>query len=161
LSADAVLDLLVTSCVVVTSVDGEEPRGCLVASVMPVGFATNAVAFALTTGSRTQRAVARSGVAALHVLRDDDLTTARVFVEDADRFSAVPWSPGLLGVPVLVGAVGVLEMAVTSACEAGGCTVLCGEVVHAVSAGLRGGVLTINGIRDAGVERARTTGAGT
>lgn len=162
MSADALLDALLTSCVVVTSLDGGEPRGCLVASVMPVGYGTRTVAFALTTGSRTQRAVARSGVAALHVLREDDLATARLFSEDVDRFAAVPWSTGTLGVPVLGGAVGVLELTTTSSCEAGGCTVVCGEVGYVASPGPPGSVMTIIGIRTAGVESARhSTGAGT
>jgi flavin reductase (DIM6/NTAB) family NADH-FMN oxidoreductase RutF len=105
--------------------------------------------------------VARSGVAGLHVLREDDFATARVFSEDVDRFAAVPWSAGASGAPVLGGMVGVLELTITSSCEAGGCTVVCGEVRHASSSGPLGPVMTIIGIRAAGLESAhRSTGAG-
>ncbi|ONK10489.1 flavin reductase family protein [Streptomyces sp. MP131-18] len=158
----SLLDTLLTSCVVVTSRDGDEPRGCLVGSVMPVGYDAGVVAFALTAGSRTERAVAGSGVAALHVLAADDLATARVFAADVDRFGTVPWSPGVLGAPVLGGVAGVLEMAVTASCAAGGCRVFCGEVRHATSTGTPGRVLTITEIRERGVESSRTSmGEGT
>ncbi|GAB3066816.1 flavin reductase family protein [Micromonospora schwarzwaldensis] len=157
MSADAVVDALLTSCVVVTSRD-TAPRGCLVGSVMPVGYAAGVVAFALTTGGRTERAVAASGVAVLHVLAATDLTTAQVFAGDVDRFAAVQWAPGALGAPVLTAATGVLELVITASCSAGGCTVFCGEVRHA--SGAPGEVLTITEIRAAGVEAARTSTEG-
>lgn len=158
MSAASLLDALITSCVVVTTSDDGTPHGCLVASIMPVGYGTETVVFALTTGSRTQQAVLRSGIAAINLLHEADLATALVFSTNVDRFGAVPWSRGALGAPMLMGAVGVLELTTTTwVGEAGGCSVVCGEVGDAVLFGPPGPVMTIAGIRSAGVEVGRAT----
>lgn len=157
MSADALIDALITSCVVVTSKD-TEPRGCLVGSVMPVGYDAAAVAFALTTGSRTERAVVRSGAAVLHVLAAHDLATARRFATDVNRFAGIAWTFGMLGAPVLQSVEGFLELAITASFPAGVHTIFYGEVRHAAGSPSR--ILTMTEIRAAGVEPARTSTGG-
>jgi flavin reductase (DIM6/NTAB) family NADH-FMN oxidoreductase RutF len=127
---------------------------------MPVGFRTHAVAVALTTGSRTERAVVRSGVLALHVLAVDDVATARAFSAPGDRFAGLAWSSGVLGAPVLRHALGVVEATAVSRQHLAGCTVLGAEI----QAGYRladptGLPFTITTARETGLETARSSPA--
>ncbi|MCF3165793.1 flavin reductase [Streptomyces violaceoruber] len=150
-------DLLTTSCAVLTATEAGQPLGCLVASVMPVGYRSGRLALGLDDGSRTARAVRRGGALGLHVLDPDDLTTARAFASPAEdpaqRFAGIPWTPGELGVPVLTGAVAAVEALVSASHRAGPC-VLVDAVVTAwhgnPAPGARG--MTIFHARRAGLE---------
>lgn len=121
-------DLLLTSCVVLTSVDEGRPRGCLVASVMPVGYRSGRLALSLSEDTRTEQAVRRSGVLGVHLLDADDLVTARAFAaaptDPADRFADVSWTAGGLGVPVLTAAVAAVEARVVARHRAGPCVLV-------------------------------------
>ncbi|MEI7033334.1 flavin reductase [Streptomyces pratensis] len=150
-------DLLVTACVVLTTVEGGRPMGCLVASVMPVGHRSGRLALALGEGTRTERAVRRSGVLGLHLLDAADLDTARAFsapcADPAERFAGIAWTAGDLGVPVIGAAAAAVEARVAASHRAGPCV-----LVDAVVAAWHGAptadarVMTIFHARRAGLE---------
>jgi flavin reductase (DIM6/NTAB) family NADH-FMN oxidoreductase RutF len=158
--AGPVLDLLSTSCVVVTAVADGGPRGCLVASVMPIGFQTERFVLAMDEKSNTCQAIERNAALGLHLLRESDLEIARLFAtacdRPADRFEHLVWRPGRLGVPLIDGGHGGLEAVVVSRHSLTSCVLV--EARAAFSYGqveLGTGQLTIEAARRAGLEQAR------
>ena len=158
--AGPILDLLATSCVVVTTAMDTEPRGCLVASVMPIGFHTERFVLALNEGSSTCRAIESSAVLGLHLLREDDLGIARIFTavydRPADRFEHVAWCPGHLGVPLIDGGHGGLEARVVGRHSVTGCVLFEAEAMFAYGR-VKPGIaqLTMAAARQADLEQPR------
>jgi flavin reductase (DIM6/NTAB) family NADH-FMN oxidoreductase RutF len=158
--AGPVLDLLATSCVVITTIAGSEPRGCLIASVMPIGFQTPRFLLAFDEKSSTCRAIESSAVLGLHMLRESDAGIARVFAtgydRPADRFEHVTWRLGHLGVPLIDGGHGGLEARVVSRGQVTGCVLVEAQAVFAYGQVEPGyPQLTIEAARRAGLEQPR------
>ena len=71
---------------------------------------------------------------AINILADDQREESALFsTPGVDRFSGTEWEPGELGVPVLRGALGVLECTMHQAVPAGDHTIFLGEVKRAAS----------------------------
>lgn len=146
-----------TSCVVVTAMTDDGPIGCLVASVMPVGYRTGTVVVALTEGSRTERGLRETPVLGLTVLSARDIATARTFTEPClrptDRFDGIEWALGSLGAPVLSGGIAAVEARVTDRYRAAGCALLVATVAVRHGAPVSDAdPMTISDARRAGLE---------
>ena len=135
---NAVLDRLDTTACVVTSVDGGEPRGCLVTYVTACSIHPARVLVLTSHENLTHEAVERSGVLALHPVALGQEEWVRRFGlqsgRTADKFAGVAWEPGETGAPILADALGYLEGRVLASLDCGDHTA---RLVEPVRAGLR------------------------
>jgi rfaE bifunctional protein nucleotidyltransferase chain/domain/rfaE bifunctional protein kinase chain/domain len=151
-----VVDRLVTSCCVVTSADGEDAHGCLVASVMPVGADGELLALALAEGSRTETLVRRSGVLAVHTLTTRDSALADAFGgARRGRLAGVAWHAGPAGAPLIDGATGWVEARVVSSSAVEGTVLYVVSPVGAHAATAGAPPYTIDTARRTGLEPGR------
>lgn len=82
--------------------------------------------------SNTHRAIARSGVFAVHILRENQSAVARQFARShPDKFTGVPLSYGELGAPLLLNALATIECRVVEMVAGGTHTVFLAEVAAA------------------------------
>jgi flavin reductase (DIM6/NTAB) family NADH-FMN oxidoreductase RutF len=92
---------------VVTVVGGASGAGCLVGFWTQCSIDPHRLLVCLSKRNYTYRVARDARSLAVHFLRSDDLSLARVFGEetgdDVDKLSLVEWTPGPGGLPVLAG----------------------------------------------------------
>lgn len=96
--------------VVVTVAGGASGAGCLVGFWTQCSIDPHRLLVCLSKRNHTYRVARDARSLAVHFLRADDLSLARVFGEETgdevDKLSLVEWAPGPGGLPVLTGARG-------------------------------------------------------
>jgi flavin reductase (DIM6/NTAB) family NADH-FMN oxidoreductase RutF/rhodanese-related sulfurtransferase len=121
--------------VVVTTLDGNRtPVGVAVRSFMALSADPQLVAVALPRTSRTLSVLLTSGVFAISVLAADQASLARHFASgrpSAERFDGISWRGGEGGIPLLEGALAVLECQLDRENAAGDQVIVLGKVVGA------------------------------
>jgi flavin reductase (DIM6/NTAB) family NADH-FMN oxidoreductase RutF/DNA-binding FadR family transcriptional regulator len=121
--------------VITTSEDGR-PSGMTVSAVSSLSMDPPMLLACLNTSSRTQEAVTRSGVFAVNILAQGQGELAARFARSgaADKFDGVGHRTGNTGVPLLDGALAVVECRVVEVVTGGTHRVFIGRVLHAESA---------------------------
>jgi 3-hydroxy-9,10-secoandrosta-1,3,5(10)-triene-9,17-dione monooxygenase reductase component len=99
-----------TSVSVVSTMDGPDPVGCTIGTLVSVSLDPPLIAYFGMRSSTTLAAVRRAGTFSVNVLAEDQAEASEVFARTgSDRFHAVRWGPGVTGTPHLDGAVVVLD----------------------------------------------------
>jgi flavin reductase (DIM6/NTAB) family NADH-FMN oxidoreductase RutF/DNA-binding FadR family transcriptional regulator len=118
--------------VITTSHDGR-PHGMTVSAVSSLSMDPPMLLVCLHSASGTQEAVRRSGRFAVNILAEHQGAVAERFARSGavDKFDGVPVRSGHTGVPVLDGALAVVECRVCEAVTGGTHRVFLGQVLHA------------------------------
>ncbi len=118
--------------VITTSADDGTPHGMTVSAVSSLSLDPPMLLVCLHSASATQEAVRRSGRFAVNILAEDQGALAERFAKPAaNKFEGVAVRTGRTGVPLLEGALAVVECHVTEAVAGGTHRVFLGEVRHA------------------------------
>ncbi|MGE4242725.1 flavin reductase family protein [Ramlibacter sp.] len=116
---------------VVTTAYGDEKHGALVNNVACVSMDPPLYLACLGNSSRTLAAVLASRRFNIHFLASDQQAVAMAFAaRDGDKFAVVAHEAGVLGAPVLSGALACIECELQSTTEAGSGTIVIGRVVE-------------------------------
>lgn len=128
-----VIGSFMSGVVVITTSDGHLPHGMTVSAVSSLSMDPPMLLACLNTTSRTQEAVSRSGVFAVNILAEHQGELAARFARSGltDKFDGVAYSRGRTGVPLLDGALAVVECKVAEVVTGGTHRVFLGRVLHA------------------------------
>jgi flavin reductase (DIM6/NTAB) family NADH-FMN oxidoreductase RutF len=119
--------------VITASADGTQ-FGTTASAVMSVSLEPPTLLIAMNRDSMTGRAISRSRQFAVNILAEEQHDLARHFsTKDPEKFSAAQATPGVLGQPLLDGALATLECRVTTIVEGGTHEVLLAEVEAATA----------------------------
>jgi flavin reductase (DIM6/NTAB) family NADH-FMN oxidoreductase RutF len=113
-----------TGVTVVTTLEGERPHGITVNALSSVSLDPPLVMVALDRGRRITPLVRSHGRFAVNILGEGQQALSDCFagapvVPDRESFCGAAWTPGTGGLPLLDGAIAVLECTVTAAVPAG------------------------------------------
>jgi 3-hydroxy-9,10-secoandrosta-1,3,5(10)-triene-9,17-dione monooxygenase reductase component len=140
----AVLKRVPTSVVAITAHDGA-PTGVAVGSFSSISLAPALVGFFISRESTTWPRIERAGHFAANLLGGEHVELCRRFARPGeDRFDGVPWSPGLLGAPLLDDALAWIECEIDQVLVAGDHLLVIGAV-HAMRAAEAGRPLVFFG----------------
>ncbi len=128
-----VIGNFMSGVVVITTSDDGQPRGMTVSAVSSLSLDPPMLLACLHSASSTQEAVRRSGRFAVNILAEGQDELAERFARPGggDKFDGVSVRTGYTGVPLLEGALAVVECRVAEAVTGGTHRVFLGEVVHA------------------------------
>jgi flavin reductase (DIM6/NTAB) family NADH-FMN oxidoreductase RutF/DNA-binding GntR family transcriptional regulator len=128
-----VIGSFMSGVVVIPSTGGELPPGVTVSAVSSLSMDPPMLLACLNTASRTQEAVGRSGVFAVNILAQHQGELAARFARSGlpDKFDGVGYRRGATGVPLLDGALAVVECRVIEVVTGGTHRVFLGRVQHA------------------------------
>jgi flavin reductase (DIM6/NTAB) family NADH-FMN oxidoreductase RutF/DNA-binding GntR family transcriptional regulator len=128
-----VIGSFMSGVVVITAADGDVPHGMTVSAVSSLSMDPPMLLACLNTASRTQEVVARTGVFAVNILAHDQGELAARFARSGlpDKFDGVGYARGRTGVPLLDGALAVVECKVAEVVTGGTHRVFLGRVLHA------------------------------
>ena len=117
-------------CIVTTSVDGEK-FGMTATSFTSVSLDPMLVQVTLDKESRTHDAVKKVGLFGVSILGADQEAIAKSFsTKGVDRFEDLAHTTGTLGMPLIDGAIGVLECRVVEDTDGGDHTIFVGEALE-------------------------------
>jgi flavin reductase (DIM6/NTAB) family NADH-FMN oxidoreductase RutF len=112
--------------------DGQ-PHGVTISSFTSVSLDPPLVLICIAHRSPIVQHLIAGCSLAINVLSNDQHDLSIRFAKDRqNRFSGVPWQPGLTGSPVLYGTAAVLECSLHQRIEAGDHLIVLGQVVDAV-----------------------------
>lgn len=128
-----VIGSFMSGVVVITASDGDVPYGMTVSAVSSLSMDPPMLLACLNTASRTQDVVARSGAFAVNILAQGQGELAARFARSGlpDKFDGVGYRRGASGVPLLDGALAVVECRVAEVVTGGTHRVFLGRVRHA------------------------------
>jgi steroid delta-isomerase-like uncharacterized protein len=123
----------VTGVTIVTTSDGDMPRGLAVNAFASVSLEPALILVCVAHTSATYRVLFRADTFAVNVLSRNQLDVARTFAAsgDASKFEGVAWHPGVTGSPVIEGASAFLEARTVERARASTHTVFIGHVLAA------------------------------
>jgi flavin reductase (DIM6/NTAB) family NADH-FMN oxidoreductase RutF len=117
---------------VVTTLFQGERYGMTVSSFTSLSLDPPLVLICVDRRLATHDALLGAGQFVINILADNHEHLSRQFASrEADKFEGVAHAPGLLGIPVLDGALAVIECRLHSTAPGGDHTILIGEVVAA------------------------------
>jgi flavin reductase (DIM6/NTAB) family NADH-FMN oxidoreductase RutF/DNA-binding FadR family transcriptional regulator len=128
-----VIGSFMSGVVVITTINGGQRHGATVSAVSSLSLDPPMLLVCLHASSATQDAVSKSGRFAVNILAEGQGDIAGRFARSssADKFEGVAVRTGQTGVPVLDGALAVVECRVAEAVTGGTHRVFLGEVLHA------------------------------
>jgi flavin reductase (DIM6/NTAB) family NADH-FMN oxidoreductase RutF/DNA-binding FadR family transcriptional regulator len=128
-----VIGSFMSGVVVITTSDDGTPHGMTVSAVSSLSLDPPMLLVCLHSASGTQEAVRRSGRFAVNILAEDQGELAGRFAKPGatDKFDGVAVRTGRTGVPLLEGALAVVECRVAEAVTGGTHRVFLGQVMHA------------------------------
>lgn len=122
----------VTGVTVVTTLDGDTPRGLAVNAFCSVSLEPPVVLVCVQTTSTSYPALFRSDHLAVNILAADQLPVLRVFAAKGhDKFASVEWTPGVHGSPIIHGCASSIEVEIGERLRASTHTVFIGHVIDA------------------------------
>lgn len=122
----------VTGVTVVTTMDGEVPRGLAVNAFCSVSLEPPMVMVCVQTTSSTYPALLRAEHLAINILAADQVDVAGVFASKAsDKFATLDWTPGKHGSPLLDSSAARVEVEIGERLRASTHTVFVGRIVQA------------------------------
>jgi 3-hydroxy-9,10-secoandrosta-1,3,5(10)-triene-9,17-dione monooxygenase reductase component len=111
------------------------PVGCTVNAFCSLSLSPPLVLVCIGKDRRMHGLLTTADGFAVNVLRHDQAQLARLFAEPGgDRFAAVEWTPGYLGVPVLVGTIAMIQCRRRNAVDGGDHTIVIGQVLDLTTA---------------------------
>lgn len=117
--------------IVTTCIDGE-PYGLAVNAFSSISIEPPVVLVCVAKTSATYERLFGGDHIAVNVLASDQVELARRFARSGgDKFSGVPWEPGVGGAPILGGVCGYLEIEIEKRIPAYTHTIFIGRVVRA------------------------------
>lgn len=128
-----VLGHFVTGVTVVTALDGDRPFGITVNALSSVSLEPPLVMVALDRRRFLTPIVRAAGRYAVNVLSEDQQALSDCFAgapvtPGRDRFCGAAWHPGSMGLPILDGAIAMLECTVVETFSAGDHDLFIGRV---------------------------------
>jgi flavin reductase (DIM6/NTAB) family NADH-FMN oxidoreductase RutF len=128
-----VMGHFVTGVTVVTTLDGERPHGITVNALSSVSLEPALVMVALDRRRFITPIVRTVGRYAVNILAEDQQAVSDCFagapvVPDRDAFCGAAWHPGIIGLPLLDGAIATLECTVVETFSAGDHDLFIGRV---------------------------------
>ncbi len=124
-----------TSVVVVTTMDGTEPVGSTIGSLVSVSLDPPLVAYFAMKTSSTLRAVRRARAFSVNVLAGGQDELARAFARSREeRFRSVAWTRGPGGMPHLDGALMALDCHLEEVLTVGDHEMVVGRVIGLTAA---------------------------
>ena len=127
-----VIGNFMSGVVVLTTADGQRRHGMTVSAVSSLSLEPPMLLVCLNSASPTQEAVRRAGRFAVNVLSEDQGHLAEHFAGRREgKFAGIEVRPGRAGVPLLAGALAVLECRVVEVVAGGTHRVFLAEVEHA------------------------------
>ncbi len=122
----------VTGVTVVTTMDGDVPRGLAVNAFCSVSLEPPLVMVCVQTTSTTYPALLRADHLGINILAADQSGVAGVFASKAaDKFAALDWTSGPYGSPLLEGSAARVEVEIGERLRASTHTVFIGRIVEA------------------------------
>jgi flavin reductase (DIM6/NTAB) family NADH-FMN oxidoreductase RutF len=123
-----------TGVTVVTCIDGDRPRGVTVSAFMSVSLDPPLVLVALDQARTLGPVIRATGAYAVNILGEDDAALSDCFagavvVPGRDAFCGAAWHLGLLGLPVLDGAIASLACVLEDVVPVGDHDFLVGRVL--------------------------------
>jgi flavin reductase (DIM6/NTAB) family NADH-FMN oxidoreductase RutF len=119
----------VTGVTIVTSVDGQEPVGLTVNSFTSVSLDPPLILFCLHRASSVRRAILATKCFTVNILAEAQHDLSRRFAtRGVSRFSAVPYSTGSNGAPVLQDALAHVSCRLIEELQGGDHVIVLGEV---------------------------------
>lgn len=124
----------VTGVTVVTTMDGDVPRGLAVNAFMSLSLDPPTVLFAVQHTSGTHPALFARDHVAINILSTANMEAVQSFAgKSADKFAGVDWHAGPFGSPMLDRAAAQLEVSVRERIQASTHTLFVARVLHARS----------------------------
>jgi flavin reductase (DIM6/NTAB) family NADH-FMN oxidoreductase RutF len=114
--------------------DQETPAGITISSFTSVSLEPPLVLFCIHSGSRVLPHFRARGRFGINVLSADQLHLSSHFTRSDARFDLLEWEMGTTGVPVIAGALAVLECELREGISRGDHEILMGEVVSTAAA---------------------------
>ncbi|HEU4327217.1 MAG TPA: flavin reductase family protein [Roseiflexaceae bacterium] len=116
---------------VVTTQHEGRMYGVTISSFASLSLQPPLILICLDKGSTSHEAIAASGAFVVNILdKRQEHLSRRFSSRDEDKFTGVAWQPGQLGIPVLDGALGVIECRLHNTLPGGDHTIYVGEVLH-------------------------------
>jgi flavin reductase (DIM6/NTAB) family NADH-FMN oxidoreductase RutF len=117
---------------VVTTTHGDELFGLTVSSFASLSLNPQLLLICVDKSVRAHQSIADAGIFAVNILSERQEHLSRRFASrDIDKFAGVGWRRGLLGLPLLEGALATIECRVHSSLPGGDHTIFVGEVFDA------------------------------
>ena len=124
-----VLARFATGVVVVTGATPEGPAGLTCQSFSSLSLDPPLVLLSTARSSRTWPRIAATGRFAVNVLgADQQDVSARFAVSGGDKFAEQPWRPGVLGNPLIDGAIAHVECDIEAVHDGGDHVIVVGRV---------------------------------
>ncbi|MFJ7296104.1 flavin reductase family protein [Streptomyces collinus] len=122
----------VTGATVVTTMDGQTPRGLAVNAFSSISLDPATVMVCVQRTSSTHDCLFRAGHLAINILSTDQLDVVGTFAgKAADKFKDVAWESGPFGSPLLSRSSAQMEVEIRERLQASTHTVFICRVVHA------------------------------
>lgn len=128
----AVNRLFVTGVTVVTTMDGDTPRGLAVNAFASISLEPPTVLVAVQHTSSTHESLFRAEYLAINILSVDQRDVVGVFAtKSPDKFAALDWSAGPFGSPLIADSSARMEVRILERLQASTHTLFVCRVVHA------------------------------
>lgn len=122
----------ITGVTVVTTMDGDLPRGLAVNAFCSISLEPPLVMVCVQTTSSTYPALLRAEHLGINILAADQTGVAGVFASKAaDKFAELDWTPAAHGSPLLDGAAARVEVEIGERLRASTHTAFLGRIVQA------------------------------
>lgn len=124
--------LFVTGITVVTTLDGDKPRGLAVNAFASVSLEPPMVMVAVQHTSSTHDCLYRADHLAINILSTDQLDVVKRFaVKSDDKFAGFAWQPGPHGSPLIGRSAAAMEVEIRERLLASTHTIFMCRVLHA------------------------------
>lgn len=149
--------------VIVAGISDGQPVGLACQSFFSLSLSPRLVAIAPSRSSSSWQRIAATGAFAISILQAGQQSLCQVFGRGGqDKFSAASWVAGAHGSPLINGAIGWLECAITDTHAGGDHHLVVGQVLNAESVGSGTGLLFHGGrfghfARTSAIERSDGT----
>ncbi|GAA1016369.1 monooxygenase [Acrocarpospora pleiomorpha] len=142
----SVLGHFCTGVAVITGIDGGEPVGMTVQSLVSASLEPPLILVCPQRTSTSWPRIARGGVFCANILNSAQHALSLKFAKSGGpKFDGVPWRPGRTGAPILESALAHIECDVHSVHEAGDHFIVLGRVVDLAAGGTDGPLLFYRG----------------
>jgi len=124
----------VTGVTIVTTMDGDHPRGLAVNAFSSISLSPALILVCVAKTSSTHEPLFRADSFAVNLLAHNQVDLAQHFAtKSADKFSQIDWQAGAHGCPILAGACASLEAEVRERVQSSTHTIFIGRVLRASS----------------------------
>ncbi len=126
-----VLGHFASGVTVVTAIEDGEPAGFTCQAFTSLSLDPPLVALAPAKSSTSWPKIAKAGAFCVNILSEHQEVLSRVFaVSGGDKFVGVGWHPGILGTPILEGALAWIECELGIIHDAGDHELVTGRVIN-------------------------------